>query len=156
MVKTLKQPGLWLFSYSLTVVSCSSPLLPRPAFSLMVNLLSFGLELVPLTWQASAQLGHCAQSSQQCSHDTQNPGCCPWAALSEVPFRGCMWFVLLPVLWEGPVLCGLVGALITSSRRTVWVIFGSVTTLWLFLGHRNAWWGIEELYRDPWKLFLKR
>eukprot|EP00069_Balaena_mysticetus_P005937 bmy_05057T0 len=70
--------------YSLTVVSCSSPLPPRPAFSLMVNLLSFGLELVPLAWQASAQ------SSQQRSHDPQNPGCCPWAAPSEVPFRGCM------------------------------------------------------------------
>ena len=150
MVKTLKQPGLWLFSYSLTVVSCSSPLPPRPAFSLMVNLLSFGLELVPLAWQASAQ------SSQQRSHDTQNPGCCSWAAPSEAPFRGCMRSVLLPLLWEGPVLCGLVGALITSSRRTVWVIFGSVTTLWLFLGHKSAWWGIEELYRDSWKLFIKR
>ncbi|MBW02984.1 40S ribosomal protein S7, partial [Eschrichtius robustus] len=71
---------------------CSTDRTSRPVFSLMVNLLSFGLELVPLAWQASAQ------SSQQRSHDTQNPGCCSWAAPSEAPFRGCMRSVLLPLL----------------------------------------------------------
>lgn len=46
MVKTLKQPGPWLFCYSLTVVSCSSPLLSRPT---QVTFFS-GLELA---WQVS-------------------------------------------------------------------------------------------------------
>ena len=45
MVKALKQPGPWLFCYSLTVVSCSSPLLSRPT-----QVTFSGLEL---TWQVS-------------------------------------------------------------------------------------------------------
>lgn len=74
MVKTLKEPGPWLFCYSLTVVSCPSPLVSRPT---QVSFFS-GLELA---WQVSDQPGRCGQLFQGRSPDCQDSGRCPWAPL---------------------------------------------------------------------------
>lgn len=147
MVKTLKEPGPWLFCYSLTVVSCSSPLLSRPT---QVTFFS-GLELA---WQVSLTSLDAVVSCLKGILRTLR-------ILDAVPehpsvalFWGCMWCVL-PLPWERPVLCSLIGVLSTSSCCTVCILWAHHDFVTL-LGQKSAWWRTEELCRDSWKFIFKK
>ena len=148
MVKALKQPGPWLFCYSLTVASCSSPLLSRPT-----RVTICGLELA---WQVSlSSLGavvSCLKGILQTLRILD--------AVPEHPLCGAV--LGLQVMCPAPALrraCSLQPQSGSSTPHHV-ALFASPLDPSQLCDYssllKNAWWRTEELCRDSWKFIFKK